>query len=100
MTSESERGLPSQPKDTCPMIDRVIDVLNNIIKSTRNHDRIDSVEDLHSVISDIRRDIDLDDDMEKIRTNVCLIRDWGQRWKDYAKELEDELHKLKLDRVN
>ena len=100
MTSESERGLPAQPVDTCPMIDRVIDVLNDIIKSTRNHDRIDSVEDLHSVISDIRRDIDLDDDMEKIRTNVCLIRDWGQSWKDYAKELEDELHKLKLDIQN
>ena len=100
MTSESERGLPAQPVDTCPMIDNVIKVLNGIIKSTRNHDRIDSVEDLHSVISDIRWDIDLDDDMEKIRTNVCLIRDWGQSWKDYAKELEDELHKLKLDTDN
>ena len=100
MTSESERDLPAQPQDTCPMIDRVIDVLDDIIKSTRYYDRIDSVEDLQSIISDIRWDIDLDGDMEKIRTNVCLIREWGQSWKEYALELESELHKLKLDRVN
>lgn len=100
MTSESERGLPAQPQDTCPMIDRVIDVLNDVIKSTRHHDRIDSAEDLHNIISDIRQDIDLDDGMEKIRTNVCLIRDWGQGWKEHALELEAELHKIRLDRGN
>jgi hypothetical protein len=78
MTSEAQRDLPPQPEDTCPMIDGVIDSLDTIKKYMKKYDRIDDITTLHSMLYDIEWDLDLDDDMEKIRTNVCLIRDWGR----------------------
>jgi hypothetical protein len=99
MTSESQRELPAQPEDTCPMIDHVIGVLDGIGRYMRRYEWIDNVDDLRSILSDINSDICLDDDMEKIRTNVCLIRDWGQSWKDYALQLEKE-HKINVDIQN
>jgi hypothetical protein len=99
MTSEAQRDLPSQPQDTCPMIDHVIGVLDGICRYMRRYEWIDNVGDLHSMLSDINSDICLDDDMEKIRTNVCLIRDWGQSWKEYALQLEKE-HNVKLEEEN
>jgi hypothetical protein len=77
MSSEAQRDLPHQPNDTCPMIDSVIDSLGAIKKYMKKYDRIDDVATLHSMLYDIEWDLDLDGDIEKIRTNVCLIRDWG-----------------------
>lgn len=99
MTSESQRDLPFQPEDTCPMIDGVIDSLDTVKKYMKKYDRIDDVAVLHSMLYDIEWDLGLDDDMEKIRTNVCLIRDWGQSWKDYALQLEKE-HNINVDIQN
>ena len=95
MTSESQRDIPPQPKDTCPMIDSVINSLDSIKRGMKKYDRIDDVATLHSMLYDIEWDLDLDADMEKIRTNVCLIRSWGEAWKEYALQLEEE-HNVKL----
>lgn len=95
MSSETTHNLPEQPGNTCPMIDDVISLGNCIFKTTRRYDRLDSVEELHKVISDVESDLfGLTSQMESIRGHVSSIRDWGQAWKELALAQRDELDEL------
>ena len=60
--SEERYGIVKQPSPTCPMIDDVINALCN--------------EDYEKIAPKL----------EAIRGHVKSIRDWGQQWKDFAKE--------------
>lgn len=81
-TSEEIHGIPKQPGDTCPMIDKVIKAIQNIDDLARKPrygwDDV-NVEDL---MSDVDRELwSLVSEMEDIRDNAEKIRTWGEGWK-------------------
>lgn len=87
-TSEQVLSIKEQPIDTCPMIDRVKDDIKNTLSSIQYYcnartDSLDEAEDKLSEIDSLSS-INLDDELEEIRTNVIKIRRWGQEWKDLA----------------
>lgn len=89
MTSESQRDIPAQPKNTCPMIDYVIRDLATIMRAIKGY-RNACESELRDMVDDVDTYINQEDAMEEIRTNVCLIRHWGEAWKQYALQLEKE----------
>lgn len=99
MTSESQRDIPPQPKDTCPMINYVIKDLATIIKAIRGYRNADE-DELRDMVDNVDTYINQEDAMEEIRTNAMLIRAWGEAWKQYALEIESELEELKLEKEN
>lgn len=87
-TSEQVLSIKEQPIDTCPMIDRVKDDIKDTLSSIQYYcnartDSLDEAEDKLSEIDSLSS-INLDDELEEIRTNVIEIRRWGQEWKDLA----------------
>jgi chromosome segregation ATPase len=60
--------IPDEPPHTCPIIDEVIEILEERFGGKDGS-------------------IDL---MEKIRTNCSDIRSWGESWKEYAEYCEEE----------
>lgn len=64
----STTQIPDEPKHTCPMIDSVIEILEERFGGKDGS-------------------VDL---MEKIRTNCSDIRSWGESWKEYAEYCEEE----------
>ena len=87
-TSESVLGLPEQPPNTCPMIDKAQKIIAKLSTRIKGYKKVDDVEEL---LSDVEWDIDISSDLEDIRTNAENIRAWGQAWKDYAKSLQQEI---------
>lgn len=90
-TSESVFGLPEQPPNTCPMIDKAKKIIAKLSTRIKGYKKVDDVEELLDMLSDVEWDIDISSDLEDIRTNAENIRAWGQAWKDYAKSLQQEI---------
>jgi hypothetical protein len=106
-TSESRYGLPKQPPDTCPILNSVMDecersrpsiegVTASMLRAIR---RAESSEDYQTCIDDLiylieqaeeaMGDIDysrVEKYVDQARDNAAAIREWGQSWKDLAKE--------------
>lgn len=92
MSSEAELDLPEQPGDTCPMVDSVISMIKGAERVMEGYERLDKPDDLKEVIDGIERELfpwseDAEDKLESIRAHVTDIREWGQAWKDLAKDL-------------
>jgi hypothetical protein len=94
-TSEELRGLPEQPQDTCPMIDKAQKIIAKLSSRVKGYKKVDDAEELREMLSDVDWDIDISGDLEDIRQNTSNIRAWGQAWKDLAKELESQLEQAK-----
>jgi len=99
--SEKRYGISKQPEPTCPMIDKVIGEIEAIQKAIRGYEKADE-EELRDMLSTVESNIGSlvgyykTGLMEDIRRNVDAIRNWGQEWKDLAKEHapEDEEYNL------
>lgn len=101
MSSEETRGLPKQPGNTCPMIDEGQKALK---KLTRNKPRDRDIErgeenDLRAMLDELYRDIDwnandVDEALENCRQQAIDLREWGQAWKDLAKENLDKVESV------
>jgi hypothetical protein len=93
LTSEARYGLPKQPKETCPIVDAGQKALNRFFdnqpsdRQLRNADE----DDLRSMLEAVTGDLDyykgdVEDALEHSRQQSVDIREWGQAWKDLAKE--------------
>ena len=80
------------------MIDGVIQDLATIMRAIKGY-RNAYESELRDMVDDVDTYINQEDAMEEIRTNVCLIRDWGESWKQYALQLEKE-YKINVDTQN
>lgn len=95
MTSEQTRDIIPQPRDTCPMIDSVINVYKMMARDIEGYKYADE-DELKTMLCNVKWDLDQSDKLEEIRTNVSLIRQWGEEWKQYALHLEKE-YNVKLE---
>jgi len=81
---------------TCPDIDALINGHNEIMKLIKNYQRIEEVEDLKDIISDIENILwDFDSELEKLRTANDTLRDWGISEAEEVDKLENDLYDLK-----
>lgn len=100
MTSEKKLKLPKQPETNCSMIDSNITYARKIVKlldEMENEIQINYCEDpeakeVAKKVEDYRYDLsyystDLEDEFEEIRKRFEALREWGQSWKDLAKDL-------------
>lgn len=102
MTSEERYGISKQPPETCPMINAGLEDLKNMVKenayASRNMRRADE-DELRSLLEEVldmndRYYGDVEDAFEKARKNATAIREWGQEWKDLAKEMADKVESV------
>lgn len=112
MTSEERYGILKQPSDTCPLIDKAVELVEEIDLEIRGADRylmrrIDRCEgedELREMISELVQMLDdnavaarnMDTDpfkkqMEVIRSHVIDIRQWGTEWKNLAKDMAEKV---------
>jgi len=92
MSSEKDFGVSEQPCVTCPMINSVIKSINSALCNIKGWDYDPTIEDLKDKCSNVEDDLwSLVSEMEDIRKNVELIREWGQEWKDLAKSFDKKL---------
>lgn len=87
MTSEQRLGISPQPPESCPIVDGILGVVENIRATSRFYD----VRGLPASASTMRRiahEVELlRRDLESLRAANEAIRRWGQEWKDLAKRL-------------
>ena len=109
MSEEKRFGICKEPFQTCPMIDEVIDGLNEVDKIVHKFKNSEDPEVLRDCLSDILDNLPSERQMENIRENIIAIRSWGEEWKQFAinenydkehfeskcQDLEDEIKCLK-----
>lgn len=87
MTSEAILGIVEQPEPTCPDIDKAIKELDNLISMCRHSEKMDENE-LRSVVESVDWELpSIIEAFEELRRANQSIREWGQEWKEKAKEL-------------
>jgi len=94
MTSESKLGIRKPPEMQCTYINEVLKELDKFRINVASMDEEDSVEAFKDeVLYQIRN---IEEHFECVRSSCEGIREWGQEWKDLAKELvrEYEPHRL------
>lgn len=102
-TSEELLGLPKTPDYLCSDIDNVLSKLKNIRSSINysikilNRSDDDVILSTANDIDSTNDDIDLTVELENIRHDIELLRDWGQSWKDLACNLLNNLDKETFD---
>ena len=100
-TSESILGIPKPPDHQCPNIDKYVGYANAIESAIHDALRCDELEDMKSNVEDADwHASDIKGCFEDLRENMELLRDWGQQWKDLAKELIEEYEPEKLEIKN
>lgn len=89
MTSEQINGIVEQPEPTCPDIDKAIKELDNLISMCRHSEKMDEKE-LRNVVESVDWELpSIIGIFEELRRANQAIREWGQEWKDKAKELSE-----------
>ncbi len=94
-TSEDLFGISKQPKEQCPLIDKVLSELEaeskNIKYSWQNLKDIEEAEPYLSELDWAEYNLrNMDGNLEELRTNITNLRTWGEEWKDLAKYLLNE----------
>lgn len=99
-TSEHHYGLPKQPKKTCPIVNDGLDALKKLVYNQPRAREIERGEEdglrdmLERVCSDLDYYVpDVENALESCRQQAIDLREWGQSWKDLAKE---NLEKVEL----
>lgn len=97
-TSEELFGIIPQVSDQCENIDSIIYTLNKVYKEIQYHVRtlnsLDDINDVASVAKDIdweSSDMIVDKELEILRSNIQLLRMWGQEWKSLTKAILDNI---------
>lgn len=82
-------------RHTCPDIDKIIKGLNEVQKTTRGYDKIDSVDELKDIISDIENILwGFEDKLEELRRSNNTLREWGISEAEEVDKLEDKIYVL------
>ncbi len=82
-------------KHTCPDIDKLIKGQSEIMKRIRNYQKIDEIDDLKDIISDIENILwDFEDKLEELRRSNDTLRDWGISEAEEVDKLEDRVFTL------
>lgn len=82
-------------KHTCPDIDKLIKGQNQITKLLKNYQKIDDIEDLRGIVSDIENILwDFEDELEKLRSSNDTLRDWGISEAEEVDKLEGKIYSL------
>lgn len=95
-TSEYRYGIIRQPDNGCPLIDDVLDCLENAMDAIKRYERCDDVDELRDMISTVETELGSvigyrrGGKMEVIRERMSEIREWGQEWKNLAKQYAPE----------
>lgn len=94
-TSEDLFGISKQPKEQCPLIDKVLSELEaeskNIKYSWENLKDIEEAEPYLSELDWAEYNLrNMDGNLEELRANITNLRTWGEEWKDLAKYLLNE----------
>lgn len=97
-TSEELFGIIPQVDNQCGNIDSIINTLNKVYKEIQYHIRtlnsLDDICDVASVAKNIdweSSDMIVDNELERLRSNIELLRMWGQEWKGLAKAILDNI---------
>lgn len=102
-TSEELFGITPQLPQQCGNIDSIINTLNKVYKEIQYHLRtlnsLDNIDDVSSVAKDIdweSSEMLLDNELEILRSNIQLLRMWGQEWKNLAKTILNNMDSKEL----
>tara|TARA_R110000772_G_scaffold249530_2_gene363834 strand:+ start:23256 stop:23582 length:327 start_codon:yes stop_codon:yes gene_type:complete len=93
MTTEEIFDIPPQPAETCPLVDKAQALAESALGHATNYDKCDE-EELRDRLWRIESDLgDLvgykgNGLIEEIRQANESIRNWGQEWKDAAKNVD------------
>ena len=80
---------------TCPDIDKLVKGIDEINKMLRGYKKLDEVDDLKDLISDIENTLwDFDTKLEELRRSNDTLRDWGISEAEQVDKLEEELSKV------
>jgi hypothetical protein len=89
-TSEEMFGIDSPPDYQCPLIDKIVKAIREIESNTRVSN-YDEWEDLKEKLDMIDYYVyDLESELETLRANIDLLRNWGNAWKELAKEFAEK----------
>jgi len=82
-------------RHTCPDIYKIIKGLNEVQKTTKGYDRIDSIDELKDIISDIENILwGFEDKLEELRRSNDTLREWGISEAEEVDKLEDKIYVL------
>lgn len=96
-TTEERLGMIIPPSYQCSDIDKLIKVINWAEKYVTQSTKTDDADELRNHLDDIEYEMNgLESDLEDIRKACEELRDWGQGWKDLAKNMADK-NNLDLD---
>ena len=111
MSSEERYGLPKQPGNTCPIIDAALNDLGSLQRKydgpgpfdRRRIRNAETAEELRDIIDEIVYEIEQDNELntrpiedafEECREQASKIREWGESWKELAKENLDKVESV------
>ena len=87
-TSEDLFNITSPPENQCPVIDSIISNIDRALRECTDGEKYDDIEDVKDVLESIEYELSgLEWDINGVRDNIIELRDWGQQWKNLAKEL-------------
>lgn len=94
-STEKLFGIEEPPDYQCPAIDKICNTISNISSSAEGNYLGYGNEDEGERLSDIKHEVrGLEDELEDVRAAVEYIRNWGQDWKDLAKQI---IEKYEID---
>ena len=80
-------------RHTCPDIDKLIKGISEIQKITKNFQKIDEVEYLKDILSDVENILwDFEDKLEELRKSNDTLRDWGISEAEEVDKLESKIY--------
>lgn len=93
-TSEELFGIDQQPEENCPYIDKCVGDISIAYKDVKSELRQAEDSELASSlewgIDGMHESVDY---LEELRSRINNLRQWGQQWKDLAKEMFELLPK-------
>ncbi len=83
-----------EPEHSCPFLDKVLEIEDNIMKSLKYNSNYDE-DDLKACIEDaVWYDGDIAKPIEKARSIHQELRDWGNHYKDECESMQNYINEL------
>lgn len=95
-TSEQLHDVCEQPEAACPLIDAVLQTVRKCMDEMRGYERM-SEDNMREALDSIETHLSFligykhNGELELIRARAAEIRQWGQEWKQRAKEYHKQL---------
>ncbi len=97
MTSEEKLGFDSPIEHQCPKIDTLVKAAKEIESAINHALKCDDVDDMRLNVEDADWYAgDIESGFEELRDALDNVRQWGQQWKELAKELIEEYEPERL----